>query len=211
MQHEGTESGVVAPPIGILGGSFDPIHFGHLALAEEARVALGLSQVLILPTAYQPLKGGAHAASPLQRLHMVELACQDNPAFIPSAIEIERSGFSYTIDTLQTLHTFYTGDMYFMLGADSLMDLPRWRAIEQILEIVRIVAIRRPTIQIDLEALLQRLPTLESRLMLLDGPQLDLSSREIRQRVAQGRPIRYLCPDAVVEYIYQQKLYKPAL
>ena len=194
--------------VGILGGSFDPIHYGHLALAEEARVALGLDQVLILPTAYQPLKGGAHAASPLQRLHMAELACRTNPAFMPSAIEIERSGLSYTIDTLQVLRTQYSGILYFILGADALMDLPRWRAIEHILQIAHIIAVRRPGTDLDLDTLKSNLPDLEPRLTLLDGPHMHISSREIRRRVALGRPIRYLCPDAVVDYIVDQELYR---
>lgn len=193
--------------LGILGGSFDPIHFGHLAIAEEARLALGLAQVCILPAAHQPLKGGAHAAAALDRLRMVELACADNPAFVPSAIEIERQGPSYTIDTLRILKASHAAKLYFILGADSLMDLPRWRAIEQILEIAFIVAVRRPTTHIDLGRLLHTLPSLEARLTLLDGPQLDISSSEIRQRVAQGRPIRYLCPDAVIAYIAARKLY----
>lgn len=194
--------------IGILGGSFDPIHYGHLAIAEEARIALGLDQVLLLPTAYQPLKGGAHAASPLQRLHMTALACRTNTAFVPSAIEIERSGLSYTIDTLQALRVDYSGALYFILGADALMDLPRWRAIEQILQIANIIAVRRPGIHLDLNTLRGRLPNLERRLTLLDGPHMHLSSREIRQRVAKGRPIRYLCPDSVVDYIVDQELYR---
>ncbi len=195
------------PSIGILGGSFDPIHYGHLAIAEEARIAHGLSQVLILPTAYQPLKGGAHAASPLQRLHMVALACASNPAFSPSAIEIERSGHSYTIDTLQSLRATYPAELYFILGADSLMDLPRWRAIDHILEIAHIIAVRRPTIHIDLDKLKRSLPGLEGRLTLLDGPYINISSREIRQRIARGQPIRYLSPDVVVDYIAEQGLY----
>ncbi len=114
---------------GILGGTFDPIHYGHLAIAEEARTALRLDRVLLVPAAHQPLKRGEHLASPEQRFEMVRLACAGNDAFEPSTIELDRPGPSYTVATLEELAGGGWGELFFVMGADALADLPRWYAI----------------------------------------------------------------------------------
>jgi nicotinate-nucleotide adenylyltransferase len=197
--------------LGILGGTFDPIHIGHLAIAEDARSALGLGRILFIPAGHQPLKGGNHAATPSQRFEMVALACHDNPAFEPSALEIERTGPSYTVTTLETLAARADATLHFILGADALADLPRWRAAEQIVKLARIAAIARPGYTPDLERLSMALPGIRERLTLIEGPALSISSSDLRQRVAEGRSIRYLTPDRVVAYINEHSLYREDL
>jgi nicotinate-nucleotide adenylyltransferase len=194
--------------IGILGGTFDPIHYGHLAIAEEARLALQLDRVLFVPAAQQPLKRGAHVATPEQRFAMARLACIPNAAFEVSRIELDRPGPSFTLTTLEALHAAEIGDLHFILGADALADLPRWYGAAGIVELARIVAVGRPRSAPDLARLGQALPELSERLTLLEGPVLDISSTALRRRVAAGRPIRYQTPDAVAAYIAEHGLYR---
>ena len=194
--------------IGILGGTFDPIHFGHLAIAEDARVTLGLERVLIIPAAQQPFKRGQRVTRGEQRMAMVELACAGNPALTPSAIELARAGVSYTATTLEELRAQSIGELFFILGADAVNDLPKWYRAGVIPELAQIVAVERPGVVVEHSALLAALPTLQGRLTLLDGPHLNLSSTEIRQRAATGRSLRYLTPDAVVEYICRGRIYQ---
>lgn len=194
--------------IGIFGGTFDPIHYGHLAIAEDARSALNLDRVLFVPTARQPFKGDRMVAPAAQRLAMVEHACVDNLAFEPSAIELERPGISYTVTTLETLAQRLLGDLFFILGADALRDLPRWYQVEHMLTLARFVAIGRPDVAVDQHELGRALPMLADRLIVLDGPQINLSSTELRQRIAQRRSVRYLMPDSVIDYIEQRSLYR---
>jgi nicotinate-nucleotide adenylyltransferase len=193
----------------MIGGSFDPIHYGHLAIAEEARVALGLQRVVFVPTAWQPLKANPPGASSDHRLVMVQRACAGNPAFDVSPIEVEREGLSYTVTTLESLAASTTATWYLILGADAVASLPRWRAVERILELASIVVIGRPGVSFDRTGLVEHVPALAGRLSVLDGPHLDLSSSELRQRIAAGKPIRYLTPDAVVDYITAHQLYQP--
>jgi nicotinate-nucleotide adenylyltransferase len=195
-------------PIGILGGTFDPIHYGHLAIAEEVRVALRLDRVLIIPAGEQPLKIGKRMAPPEHRLAMARLACADNPLFEVSSIEVDRPGPSYTHVTLQLLHDQGLDNLYLILGADALADLPRWHETPRILTLARIVVVSRPGASVDLSVLSQIFPALPERLILIEGPRLDISSTDLRQRVAQGRPIRYQTPDAVVAYIEAHGLYR---
>lgn len=193
--------------IGILGGTFDPIHYGHLAIAEEARVALDLARILLIPAAHQPLKGGDHAASPRDRLAMVTLACHGNSAFEPCAIEIERAGPSYTVTTLEDLAARGPAEFHFIMGADALVELPRWRNVERVIALTRIVAVARPGYIPDLARVLAALPSLNDRLDLIEGPRVDISSTDLRRRIASGHPIRYLVPDAVIAYIRERQLY----
>jgi nicotinate (nicotinamide) nucleotide adenylyltransferase len=116
---------------GILGGTFDPIHYGHLAIAEEARVLLGFERVLFVPAAQQPLKRNGHLATPAQRLEMARLACAGNPAFAVSPIEVERQGPSYTVDTLKALREADLGELHFILGADAAAELHRWHTMRR--------------------------------------------------------------------------------
>jgi nicotinate-nucleotide adenylyltransferase len=194
--------------IGLFGGSFDPIHFGHLAIAEEARVTLQLDQVLFVPAARQPLKGGRHGAQPAQRLAMTQAACASNPTFEVSPIELERPGPSYSVVTLEALHVSAPGEYFFVLGADAASDLGRWYAAERIIELAKIVVVERPGAAADREQLVRAFPRLADRMLVIEGPRLDISSTLLRQRVAAGQSIRYLTPDPVVEYISEHGLYR---
>lgn len=194
--------------IGILGGTFDPIHYGHLAIAEEARIALHLASVLIIPAGEQPLKTGRHVASAQQRLAMARLACATNPAYDVLDLEIERAGPSYTVVTLMQLQERYHGELHLILGADALNDLPRWREVRRVLSLARLVGIARPGSTLDLARLEAAIPEVRARLTLMEGPRLEISSTDLRRRIATGKPIRYQTPDAVVEYIEQHGLYR---
>jgi nicotinate-nucleotide adenylyltransferase len=196
--------------IGVLGGTFDPIHHGHLALAAEARHHLGLSKVLFVVAAQQPLKVAGHAASAEQRLAMVELACADEPAFVPSDIELRRPPPSYTADTLHELRASLPSRaaLWFIMGADSLADLPRWRRSAEIIALARLAAAQRPGIALDPAALDARLPGIAARLDLFEGPRLDIASSDLRARRAAGLPLRYQMPDAVIAYIEAHGLYQ---
>jgi nicotinate-nucleotide adenylyltransferase len=193
--------------IGLLGGSFDPIHYGHLAIAEEARLALQLEQVLFIPAAQQPFKLGQHAASAEDRLAMVQLACADNPAFEVSAIELERAGPSYTAVTLAALRERTYAELFLILGADSLADLPRWYQAARVVALAQIVAVGRPGAPAELERVALALPGLAGRLTWLDGPNLSISSTQLRERAAAGRSLRYLAPDPVVDFIQTHRPY----
>jgi len=194
--------------IGILGGTFDPIHYGHLAIAEEARLALQLDRVLFVPAAQQPLKRGAHVASPEQRLAMTELACAPNAAFEVSRIELDRPGPSFTLTTLEALQAARIGEIHFILGDDALADLTRWYGAARVVELARIIAVGRPGSAPDITRIIHALPALSERLTVLPGPALDISSSALRRRVASGQPIRYQTPDAVVAYIDEHGLYQ---
>lgn len=194
--------------IGILGGTFDPVHFGHLAIAEEARAALQLELVLFVPALHQPLKPAAPLATGAQRLAMLELACAGNGAFEPSPIELARPAPSFTVTTLKHLAASTGAELFLIVGADALARLPDWRAAARILELARIVAVGRPDSRPEVARLERSLPALARRLTLLEGPGSTLSSSDLRRRVAAGRPIRYLTPDPVVEYIERNGLYR---
>ncbi|NJM05076.1 nicotinate (nicotinamide) nucleotide adenylyltransferase [Candidatus Gracilibacteria bacterium] len=195
--------------IGVYGGSFDPIHFGHLAIVEEARWALDLDEVLVVPAAQQPLKSSKVGASATQRLAMVQLACANNSRLRPSDIELRRPPPSYTVDTLAELRGSLptTTELYFILGADALRDLKRWREPQRIVGLARIAVLARPGVTLDLAALETELPGLYKKLTQIDGPLLDISSTILRTRIAAGQPIRYQTPDAVCAYIAEQQLY----
>jgi nicotinate-nucleotide adenylyltransferase len=198
--------------IGVYGGTFDPIHIGHLAAAEDARAALGLDRVLIIPAARQPLKHAAQGAAPEHRLAMARLACADNPAFSVDPIEVERPPPSYTVDTLRTLGEGLgpAAELWLILGADAARDLPRWHRAADIPALARLAIVGRPGSPLHLPSLEAALPGLAGRYRLVDGPHLDISSTELRRRLAAGRPVRYQIPDAVRAYIESRRLYTDA-
>ena len=198
----------MAAKIGILGGTFDPIHNGHLAIAEEARVALDLERVVFIPARYQPLKAGKHAATAEQRLAMTLLACASNPAFEVSPIEVERSGPSYTATTLEAFAAQTTAELALIVGVDALADFDRWHTPERIIQLAKIIGVSRAGSSVDLAHVHLALPQLRARLTLIDGPQVEISSSAIRERVATGRPIRYLIPDPVMFFITEHRLYR---
>lgn len=199
----------MAPRIGILGGTFDPVHFGHLAIAEEARVRLPLDVVLLVPARIQPLRQEERLSPPEDRAAMVERAILDNPGLQLSRIEFERPGPSYTVDTLDLLHKRYPrgSEFFFILGSDAIAELPRWKEPERLMTLCRFVVFQRPGCDFDPRQLFLQFPRLRERTIFLEGPRLEISATELRRRVRQGLPIRYQTPDAVVEYIYSHRLY----
>ncbi len=197
--------------LGVLGGTFDPIQVAHLIIANEARVRLSLERVLFVP-AGEPWRKEGRKVSPVEhRVAMVRLAITDNPHFELSLAEVQRPGPSYTIDTLEDLKQHYgdEAELYFVLGLDALYDLPNWKSPERIIERCHLVVAARPGLSWErLEELKRRLPGLEAKLIMLEAPQIEVSSSEIRQRVAAGLPIKYLVPPEVEAYIGEHKLYR---
>jgi nicotinate-nucleotide adenylyltransferase len=198
--------------IGVLGGTFDPIHLGHLIVSEYIREKLGLREVLFIP-AGQPwlkLKEEKHVSAAEHRLAMVRLAVASNRYFKVSTIEIDRSGPSYSIDTVLALKSRLGAgaEIYFIVGPDALAKLPKWKDPARLLEACKVVGIGRPGHgNADLRALESALPGVSQSIKLVDVPQIDISSTDIRKRVSQGLSIRYLVPEAVEKYIAEHKLY----
>ena len=198
-----------------MGGTFDPIHLGHLAIAEEAREVLGLERILFIPAARPPHRPGGSAADAEQRAAMVALAIAGNPGFELSRIEIERPGPSYTVDTVEAIaqaerRSGREPDLAFILSAETLRDLPTWRSPERLLDAARVAVVPREGYPVPSRAWLRdRFPGRADRIDLLAGPRLGLSSTSIRGRVAAGRSIRYLVPPAVERYIEDHGLYAP--
>jgi nicotinate-nucleotide adenylyltransferase len=188
--------------IGLLGGSFDPPHNGHLLVAGDASTALGLDRVIFIPTATQPLKVGQAGATPGQRLAMVRLLLDDERGLEVCAIEIERGGLSYTVETLTALAAQLPGaDLFWMVGADIPQSFAKWRSPERIVELARLVVLQRADEVPDLSGL-------PGSPQLLPTRRIDISSTEIRQRVREGKSIRGFVPDSVAAFIAAEKLYR---
>ena len=197
--------------IGILGGTFDPIHIAHLIVAEESRMHVPLQKVVFIPTGQPWLKSGRRITAGSLRLEMVRLAVANNPAFDSSSIEIDRPGLTYSVDTLEELAGQWGADVdiNFIVGVDSLLSLPRWKDPERFLDLCTLTAVTRPGYSPDaLEEVKQRYPALERKLGLIEGPLIDISGTEIRRRVASGLSIRYLVPPRVERFITERGLYK---
>ena len=199
---------VVPGSVGILGGTFDPIHHGHLVIAEEAREALGLERVLLVPAADPPHKPTRRVSSPLHRLAMAELAIAGNPALAVSAIEVERGGASYTVETLEALAAGGIVDPWLILSAEALAGFPAWRQPDRILELCRLAVVPRGGYEmLDQAWVREHFPGRETRVTFLPGPLLPISGSVVRRRAAAGRSVRYLVPDAVAHYIADHDLY----
>lgn len=196
--------------IGVLGGTFDPVHIGHLIVAEEARVRLGLERVLFVPARVSPHKLDEEPCDAEHRWRMVELAIAGNPHFEASRMELDRRGPSYTVDTLVALRkTFGPGcELHFIMGVDALEGLQRWRDPERILALARIVAVTRPGHDLDVDALARALPGLPGRLEVLATLQIGISATDLRERARRGLPIRYQVPEEVEAYIREHGLYR---
>ena len=199
--------------IGLFGGSFDPVHSGHLRLAAACQEQATLDQVWFIPTAVQPHKPDGPVASNDQRCEMLQLALSGQQGLVLSMIEIERGGVSYTVDTLGELQRAYPDDEFFLLmGADTLHDFPNWREPSKILQIALPVVVHRagePTADFQVLADLtssDRLATIQAH--RVDMPAIDISSSEIRQLVADGKPIDAKVPAAVASYIRGENLYR---
>jgi|SRR5579859_3929532 len=204
---------LAARRVGVLGGTFDPVHYGHLVIAEEVYAALDLAEMVFVPAGHPPHKPESVAAAH-HRLAMLELAIANNPHFSISRVDLERPGPSYTVETLRLLRQQWGKQtaLYFLIGWDSLEDFLTWRDPAGILEHVSyLVAVRRPGYaeesgyRASLEA---RLPGIMQRLLVVPAPQLEISSTALRERVAEGRPIKYQLPERVEQYIEQFGLYQ---
>jgi nicotinate-nucleotide adenylyltransferase len=197
--------------VGILGGTFDPVHLGHLIIAEEARVRLKLDQVVFTPAGQPWLKSRQPVSPAHHRLRMVELAVASNPFFQVSSSEMDRSGPTYTVDTLGELQGSLGRDagLYFIVGMDALEQFHRWKEPEKLLGLCNLVVVSRPGHQsVDINDLVGQYPQAGERLVLLTAPRIEISSTEIRRRVGEGISIRYLVPEAVEEYILEHRLYR---
>lgn len=199
--------------IGVMGGTFDPIHYGHLAVAEEVYATLQLEKMVFVPAGEPPHKPGRHVTSAKHRAEMVQLAIASNPHFAFSRVDLDREGPSYTVDTLRLLRQEWGEQVaiYFVIGWDSLEDLHSWYDPEGILaQLAHLVVVHRPgyvekdTYRKQLEA---GLPGIQQRLLTVPAPQFDISATDLRQRVAQGRPIKYQLPETVEHYIIENGLY----
>jgi nicotinate-nucleotide adenylyltransferase len=189
--------------IGILGGTFNPIHLGHLLIAQDAVEASKLDRVLFIPSASPPHKQLAGNISAAHRLRMVNHAIAADQRFAVDDLEIRRGGKSYSVDTLVELRSRYPrAEFYFIIGADSLDELHLWKDARRLVKLCRFLAVTRP----GYKGKPARLPGL--RYQLLDAHPCAIASREIRERVARGRSIRYLVSDGVVRYIRRHKLYQ---
>ena len=195
---------------GIIGGSFDPIHLGHLLIAEEARVRLDLAEVVFIPAGLPWMKQETPMSPAHHRLNMVRLAISSNPFFTASSREVDREGPTYTVDTLEELHRDNGDhqDLYFILGVDALQQLHLWKDPLRILELCTLVAAPRPGADVlDLRFLEDIGPSAKEELVLLEGPPVGISATEIRRRAASGLSIQYQVPQEVERYIHRYRLY----
>jgi nicotinate-nucleotide adenylyltransferase len=214
--------------IGIMGGTFNPVHYGHLAAAEEVRQRLSLDPVLFVPAFIPPHKQEKQRPTAAERREMVQLAIADNPHFDLSDVELERGGTSYTIDTVKSLRSSRSGSLlFFITGLDSFLDIRTWHQWDQLLGLCSFVVLSRPGYRFSALAKLDFLKQYEEELLSLDGraigqsriqtsgydlylqliPQFDISATNIRTRVREGRSIKYLLPEVVEHYIIKKELY----
>ena len=197
--------------LGLMGGTFDPIHIGHLSCAEQVRSALGLDGVVFIPTGNPVFKRDRQVTSAQTRLLLCHLACADNPGFGVSSIEVDRGGNTYTVDTLRQLRAFYPSnvELYFITGADAVLSILKWRDSEAIADLAHLVAVTRPGSEIT-QAFKDEMARLTRfDIHYLEIPALSISSSMLRQFVVDRKPIRYLVPMGVYNYITNSGLYLP--
>lgn len=196
--------------IGIMGGTFDPIHYGHLVAAEGACCQFEMEKVIFIPSANPPHKmHKKNISNPKCRLEMTSLAVFSNGKFEVSSLELERMGPSYTVDTLKIIKEIYKdAEIYFITGADAVLGIIAWDRVEELLQMATFVAATRPGFK--LERLSQYLENIKGKenIVVMEVPALAISSTDIRGRVKEGKPIKYLLPEPVESYIYRTGLYK---
>ena len=195
---------------GVFGGTFDPVHMGHLAIAAEARLRFKLSQIIFVPAGQPWLKMGRTITPAGHRIEMVKRAIGSSSSLRVSTIEVDRPGLSYTVDTMAVLQEeLGVGvDLFFILGCDSLAELPRWKQPARLVARCKFIAVPRPPFNSpDLETLEASIPGISQRVILLDMPPIDVSSSDVRKRVAGGLSIEGLVPAEVERYIREQELY----
>jgi nicotinate-nucleotide adenylyltransferase len=197
--------------IGLMGGTFDPPHLGHLAVAEEARRQLDMAEVIFIPAGNPYFKAAALISPAEHRINMLKLALADKPYFKISLLEIERPGPSYAVDTVSRIKEQSNPDdeLFFIMGWDSLMTLYRWQEPERLISLCRLVAAPRPGYpRPDLAVIEENLPGISQRALVMDKPLIDISATNIRDRVRQGLPINHLAPAEVASYIREHGLYR---
>jgi nicotinate-nucleotide adenylyltransferase len=198
-----------APRLGVIGGTFDPPHYGHLVLAENARVQLRLDRVVFVLAGQPPHKPDRPITSVRHRVAMVKAAIADNPAFALSRVDLDRPGPHYTVDMLALLSLEYPGmALYLLMGGDSLAQFLSWRDTTGIVRRACLAVMQRPGYKPDLEVLEQAVPGLRDRLVWVDAPYLDIAASDLRQRVRERLPLRYLVPPSVDAYVREHHLYE---
>lgn len=193
--------------LGIMGGTFDPIHFGHLVTAEAARHRFELDQVIFVPSGRPPHKQERRVSSADERLMMTLLATVANPNFVVSDWEVKREQLSYTYDTVRAFHQLYSdeAELFFITGADAVLEIMQWRKIDELAGLCSFIAATRPGYQLEGFDLP---PKLADKLYFMEVPALAISSSDIRRRVQCGEPIKYLLPETVEMYIIKHGLYR---
>ncbi|HEX2030044.1 MAG TPA: nicotinate-nucleotide adenylyltransferase [Actinomycetota bacterium] len=193
--------------LGVMGGTFDPIHYGHLVTAEEALWQFGLDQVLFVPTGQPWMKEDRDVSPPEDRYLMTVIASSSNPNFAVSRVEIDRGGPTYTVDTLRTLQEGYgeKTELFFITGADAMLEIFHWKDADEALDLAHFIAATRPGY--DIARFEAEAPDRHPRVSVMSVPALAISSTDIRGRIREGRPIRYLVPEGVKTYIEKAGLY----
>ncbi|MBE8950039.1 MAG: nicotinate-nucleotide adenylyltransferase [Quinella sp. 3Q1] len=196
--------------IGIMGGTFDPIHLGHLATAEAVRESFSLDEILFIPAARPPHKLGKLVTDEKHRLAMTILATRSNKFFKVSDMELKRTGLSYTLDTINELHKIFgsSTELFFIIGADSLADLFKWHAAKELVAKCHFIATTRQGVDVDFSAVEKFFgAAAREHIHRVTTPGLEISSTDLREKIRLGRSIKYLVPEAVEEYILKEKLY----
>ena len=203
--------GVAVVRLGVFGGTFDPVHTGHLIIAEDARAALSLDEILFVPAGEPWFKSYRRITPAHHRLAMARLAIRNNPHFSVSDMEIRREGPSYTIDTLSELrHNRPNADLFVILGIDALREIDRWRHPRRLFQMATVVGMARPGASLDPSVLNAAIPGASDRLRLIPGALIDISGTDIRRRATARQSIRYRVPPAVAQYIRAHSLYIPS-
>lgn len=195
--------------VGVLGGTFDPPHIGHLVAAEEARVQLDLERVMFVPAGTPPHKLDRCVTHVTHRVEMIMRAVSSNPHFFVSLVDVERPGPSYTVDMLQVLRDRLESDteIFFIMGMDSLIDLPNWHKPERLIELCRLAVVNRPGYNVNMSELGAVLPGIEPVIDYVSMPLIEVSSTDLADRVHRGQSIRYYVPAEVEAYIQAHRLY----
>ncbi|MFX4271438.1 nicotinate-nucleotide adenylyltransferase [Propionibacteriaceae bacterium Y1685] len=192
--------------LGVMGGTFDPIHHGHLVAASEVASTFGLDEVVFVPTGQPWQKADRHVSAAEDRYLMTSIAIASNPSFTASRVDIDRAGPTYTVDTLKDLRAERGEDveLFFITGADALAQILTWRGVEEVFDLAHFVGVTRPGVELD-SPTIDKLPA--DRITLMEVPALAISSTDCRERVMGGQPIWYLVPDGIVQYIAKRGLY----